>query len=278
MAKFLTTAGITDSLEKIIKQARKRLILISPYLQINLRIRNLIEEKDREIRTKVESPFSKVKDFITNEGIQRDMKIIIVYRTGEVKADERSWLQGIHSIQTIALNNLHAKIYLNENYALHTSMNLYQSSQENNYETGILVTRGNWNDRERKLYNAISKHAEELIRYGKEENSPTPIPTEVIAATPSPPKQPTRRRTMAATLERPSTGYCIRCDDSIAIESQPFCEKGWQTWNQHKKDGWPGNDCLFCKAPKKFKRQPLCLKCYRKHESILKKYKSILGL
>jgi hypothetical protein len=34
---------------------------------------------------------------------------------------------------------LHAKIYLNENKALITSMNLYDTSQEKNYEIGVLL-------------------------------------------------------------------------------------------------------------------------------------------
>ena len=35
MAKFLTTSVVTHEVENIIKEAKKKLVLISPYLQIN---------------------------------------------------------------------------------------------------------------------------------------------------------------------------------------------------------------------------------------------------
>ena len=35
MAKFLTTQGVSAALIKIIKDAKKRIVIISPYLQIN---------------------------------------------------------------------------------------------------------------------------------------------------------------------------------------------------------------------------------------------------
>ena len=47
MAKFLNTSGINYHLEEIIKSARDRLIIISPYLKLNDRIRELLEEIGR---------------------------------------------------------------------------------------------------------------------------------------------------------------------------------------------------------------------------------------
>ena len=222
MARFLTTSDITTSLEKIIKEAKKRLIIISPYLQINSRIKNLLEDKDREIHSSGESRFSKLKAIIMNEDAQAGMKIRIIYRKGKLNAVDSSWLQDLHSIQTISLRNLHTKCYLNEDYALITSMNLYESSQVHNYEMGILVARNNWdNSSDKELYKAIEKHAEELIRYGKKETSvvnPVISSTETlnhsksVPATPGNSKRSSSRKTKTATptLERPSSGHCIR--------------------------------------------------------------------
>ena len=47
MAKFLTTSGTNFFLEELIKNAKERLILISPYLRLNDRIKELLEDKDR---------------------------------------------------------------------------------------------------------------------------------------------------------------------------------------------------------------------------------------
>ena len=48
MAEFLTTTGISERLEQIIKNAKEKLFLISPYLKVNDRIKGFIEDKDRD--------------------------------------------------------------------------------------------------------------------------------------------------------------------------------------------------------------------------------------
>jgi len=47
MAKFLNTSAANYYLEELIKNASDRLILISPFLKINDRIKELLEDKNR---------------------------------------------------------------------------------------------------------------------------------------------------------------------------------------------------------------------------------------
>lgn len=47
MAKFLNTSGTTYYLEELIKNVQERLYLISPYLKLNDRVKELLEDKDR---------------------------------------------------------------------------------------------------------------------------------------------------------------------------------------------------------------------------------------
>ena len=47
MAEFLTTTGISFRLEGIIKSATERLVIISPFLKVNERIKELLEDKGR---------------------------------------------------------------------------------------------------------------------------------------------------------------------------------------------------------------------------------------
>ena len=47
MAKFLDTTGVSFYLQQIINNADERLILISPYLKINDRIKTCLEDKDK---------------------------------------------------------------------------------------------------------------------------------------------------------------------------------------------------------------------------------------
>ncbi|MEO6970668.1 MAG: DNA repair protein, partial [Chthoniobacterales bacterium] len=58
MAKFLNTSAANYYLEEIIRLARDRLILLSPFLQLNDRVKELLEEKNR-LKTDVRLVFSK---------------------------------------------------------------------------------------------------------------------------------------------------------------------------------------------------------------------------
>ncbi len=47
MAKFLNTSAANYYLEELIKRTRERLIVISPFLKFNDRIKELLADKDR---------------------------------------------------------------------------------------------------------------------------------------------------------------------------------------------------------------------------------------
>ena len=47
MAKFLNTSATNYFLEELIKGAQERLVLISPFLKLNDRIKELLEDKNR---------------------------------------------------------------------------------------------------------------------------------------------------------------------------------------------------------------------------------------
>ena len=47
MSKFLNTSGINYFLEELIKSSNERVILISPFLKFNNRIKELFEDKNR---------------------------------------------------------------------------------------------------------------------------------------------------------------------------------------------------------------------------------------
>jgi len=47
MAKFLDTFGISNEIAQLIKNAKDKLYLISPYLQIDDRFKQMLEDKDR---------------------------------------------------------------------------------------------------------------------------------------------------------------------------------------------------------------------------------------
>lgn len=116
MAKFLNTTALNYELENIIKNSSKFLILISPYFKVADRIRTLIEEKSKTV------------------------PIIIVYGKDELKKSEQTWINNLSNVRLHFCKNLHAKCYMNQHTALIGSMNLYEFSQVNNHEMGVLLT------------------------------------------------------------------------------------------------------------------------------------------
>ncbi|EJX9820591.1 phospholipase D family protein, partial [Salmonella bongori] len=106
MIEILNTTGINYNLEQIIVKAETRLIIISPYLKLSARIKELIEDKDR---------------------LKVDIRII--YGKSELNPKDHNWLVSLPYVRLSFCQNLHAKLYANEKTCLICSLNLYDFSQ-----------------------------------------------------------------------------------------------------------------------------------------------------
>jgi hypothetical protein len=141
MAKFLNTSATNYFLEELIKDAKDRLVLVSPFLKLNDRMKELLSDKNR---------------------LKIDVRI--VYGKSELQPQEIDWLRGLSYIRTSFCKNLHAKCYLNEELCIITSLNLYEFSQVNNNEMGILIRRSE----DAALYRDAYEEAQRIIRISDE--------------------------------------------------------------------------------------------------------------
>ncbi|WP_111861505.1 phospholipase D family protein [Acinetobacter sp. CFCC 10889] len=141
MAKFLNTSATNFFLEELIKNAKERLILISPYLRLNDRIKELLEDKNR---------------------LKIDIRI--VYGKSDLHPDEIKWMQKLDYVRVSFCKNLHAKCYMNEVTCIITSLNLYEFSQINNNEMGILVNK----DDDMDVFKDAYEEAQRIIRISDE--------------------------------------------------------------------------------------------------------------
>ncbi|MBR0567309.1 phospholipase D family protein [Azoarcus sp. L1K30] len=141
MAKFLNTSATNYFLEELIKNATDRLILISPFLKLNDRMKELLADKNR---------------------LKIDVRI--VYGKSELQPEEINWLKEQTYIRTSFCKNLHAKCYMNEELAIITSLNLYEFSQVNNNEMGVLMRRAD----DAELYRETYEEAQRIIRISDE--------------------------------------------------------------------------------------------------------------
>jgi hypothetical protein len=120
MAKFLETQAISSELLRLIKDAKEKIILVSPYLKVNSQIQERLKKKGR---------------------MGTLSEIVIVYGKSELKQTELDWIKDIPDLKLYEKANLHAKCYLNEERAIICSMNLYDYSQQNNIEMGLLISK-----------------------------------------------------------------------------------------------------------------------------------------
>lgn len=112
--KVIGTTKISYEIEEILDSAEKYLILVSPYLKLNKRLKVRLSDAFKKTDT-----------------------IYFIYRENELENKELKWLKSFNNLNLYSIKNLHSKIYLNQDFALISSMNLYEYSQINNHEIGV---------------------------------------------------------------------------------------------------------------------------------------------
>lgn len=119
--KVIGTTKISYEIEQILDVASDYLVLVTPYLKLNQRL-----------KVRLADAFKKANS------------IFFLYRENELRQQELVWLKTFSNIKLFPIKNLHAKIYLNQECALIASMNLYEYSQINNHEFAVMIDR--WDD------------------------------------------------------------------------------------------------------------------------------------
>jgi phosphatidylserine/phosphatidylglycerophosphate/cardiolipin synthase-like enzyme len=235
MAKFLDTSGVTYYLMELIKNTETRLMLISPYLKLNDRIKSSLKDLDL---------------------LKKDIRI--VYGKKEILLEEMKWIKDVKSIHISFIKNLHAKCYLNENEAIITSMNLYQFSQENNNEMGVYVKKSE----DESLYSDIKKEADRLLRESVDDGLE-------VTETKKPKKSINKSK---SSIKDVSPGFCIRCSNHIKLNPMvPYCSSCFKSWKKYENDEYTETFCHVCgKDHPAIMIKPNCYPCFKKYKNKLK--------
>jgi phosphatidylserine/phosphatidylglycerophosphate/cardiolipin synthase-like enzyme len=240
MVEFLDTNATSSELNRLISKSNEKLYLISPYLQLSDKIKIMIQQSEKS------SPSIDIK---------------ILYRSGKdskINDDDRDFiLKQLKNANLYALDNLHAKCYLNEHTAIIASMNLYQHSQENNWEMGVKID----NSSDPILYNDILKHALLLLNAGKKHEKKLVNFGNIVS-----------RATQAAfTIKKvgkvmmEKSCYCVRCGKSIDYDmDRPLCPTCFKIWSKYADTKYQEKFCHYCgKARKTSVGKPVCYDCYK---------------
>lgn len=214
MAKFLTTSGISSKIETIIKEANSMIVLVSPFLQINNNIYERLMDASKSGK-----------------------KIFFIYREDQLNKTER---EKIHQLENVFLyhhNSLHAKCYLNEKEVLITSMNLYEFSEKNNREMGVVLYKST----DEEAYLNTVKEIESL----KNNSINLSLKNKQINV-------------------KTKKGYCIRCRTFINHNTnKPYCIECYEVWEQYDNPFYEENYCHTCgKNEDTSMEKPECYDCY----------------
>ena len=238
MAKFLTTSGTSYYIERTIIDAKKKLVLVSPYLQIS-------------------KTFLERLNDASNKGVQ----IKIIYGKDELKPNEKNSLAKIDNIELFFFENLHAKCYLNESAMVITSMNMYEFSEKNNREMGVFITKKEDVELFQDAINevgSIIQSSEEII-LAKTERKLKRTNLQSISTIDSNEKETTE-------------GYCIRCETRKTYNTDyPYCTDCFKVWVQYENPDFEENVCHCCgEFSNTTMNKPECYDCYKLHKNDIK--------
>lgn len=215
MAEFLTTSGTSHQLEQLIMNAQKKLVLISPYLQLSKTL------------------YERLKDASKN-----NVQIKIVYGKDELKPNERNSLAQLENVSLYFFENLHAKCYLNETKMIITSMNMYEFSEKTNREMGVLIDRTKDTETFEKAVSEVKSilGSAEEVSLKKEVRLSLDKPNTNTGST---------KNTKNAT--QTPRGYCIRCENRIPYNPErPYCSDCFSVWVQYENPDYLENVCHRC--------------------------------
>lgn len=242
MAQFLKNPQLNSVLDSIFENASKELFIISPFIKLHASIKDALRKH------------------LTNEKI----KIIVVFGKNEDKLsksfslDEFTFLKEFPNIEIKYEYRLHAKYYANESMSILSSMNLYEYSQNNNIEFGILTETtllnsmniGNSLDKDAfDYFDTVIKNSQMMFqkvpefeskRIGKKyigSNIVVDNLTEVLS-------KPKKVSKQSKNVNK--KGYCIRTGIEIAFDpKKPFCDKAYASWSRYKDENYKEKFCHF---------------------------------
>ena len=226
--EFLTTHATTAQIERLIIDARDRLVLISPYLRWSPLLYERLVEADR-----------------------RSVHTVFVYGKAELHADQRALLARLTHLSLYFCPHLHAKCYFNEQALVLASLNLLEFSEKHNREMGVLFPRSH------PVYREAVKEAHSIVEASTLELGPPAIlysrPGQGTATA-------SRHGSSAAVLRE---GVCIRCRSNIPYSpAAPYCRTCYPSWAYWGNPSFQEKACHRCgAATQSTMMQPLCAAC-----------------
>ena len=277
MSTFLTGEALEDKLTDIIWNAKKYIIIISPFIKLDKHVKEVLEKVKSSHEINLFILFGKNEEYKYKSFNEEDFEFISDFK----------------NVTILYNKNLHAKHYCNEKEGLITSLNLYGYSMVNNIEYGVYFSKSiNPLD---KLFEETEKYTDELLfdnsevvflkkpQYkkkmfglqkeyqqsqvifdvsdeffnGKSYDKKTYEDFDIELETSiekkynaKPLREELIKQPEAENINSIKTGYCIRSGDQIPFDPErPFTYNAYLTWNQFGDANYQENYCHYSGEP-----------------------------
>ncbi|HEX5750492.1 MAG TPA: phospholipase D-like domain-containing protein [Archangium sp.] len=240
---LLNTDETISKLVSLIKNARKHVVLVSPYVTLG--------KEDRigqAIRAALSNKVSVTLIFRLDDDLQAFARTFSEYLQ-ELK--ERG-------LQIRLLPKLHAKLYWSESEVIISSLNLLSSSFLSSIEVGL------WSQEPADVSEVrefIRKEIEPHLLSREDIQRRFGIKADGDTRAPRSARQAERSRAPAVVQ-----GFCIRCAVEIELDPEkPYCWDHYQKWAEYGNADYEDSYCHGCgdDFPATMNK-PLCRSCYRK--------------
>jgi hypothetical protein len=255
MAIFIEGSKLNSEIEELFDNAEKKLILISPFIKLHARVLDALKTKQKNYKLEIIVVFGKNENDRSKSLTASDFDFFKTFSNIEIRYESR----------------LHAKFYANEHTQILSTMNLYDSSQNNNIEAGVktesnlLRTIGNkLNVTESEFHVDAWTYFKKVIGNSELLFKNTPqfdsgflnkkfreIVTEVDKLSNEYSQKVTKISPFPTSK---NIGYCIRSGIEIPFNPQkPFSPDAFQIWAQYKDKDYPEKYCHKTGKPSKGK-------------------------
>ena len=285
MARFITGKSLNSAIASLFDSARAQIIIISPYIKLHPEYRKILVKHRDNPRLEVTLVFGKNEGNLSKSLNEEDFKFFRDFQNIEIRYEPR----------------LHAKYYANEAEAILSSMNLYEFSQDNNIEAGVVTQARGLKEVAQKLWDGketLDKQAWVFVatvvegskimfrrvpefekgflgfRRNFKKSHITHDDLSRVYGLSSTKTSTVREVPIEGVGEKNiPAGYCIRTGQRIPFDlSNPLCEKAFQTWAQFGNANYPEKYCHFSGEPSNGKTSyatPILRKNWKKAKELM---------
>jgi len=267
MIKFLKAFELNTKIEELLREAKANLWLISPYIKLHHRYKGVLKTQLHNDKLEIILVFGKNDTDIQKSLPKEELDFFIQFPNIEIRYEKR----------------LHAKFYMNDYLSIITSMNLYDFSQDNNIEAGILLEAPVLN-----LLSSTNTVEADAVNYFGEviENSELLFKKEpqylsgILGISKKYDKSIVVENKIENVVKikkevkqqvRQTNGFCIRCGKEIPLKpTVPYCRDCYADWKKVSDKKHQEKYCHICGIQNKSSITfPACFSCYRREKQNL---------